>query len=280
MELSNRMKAVAQMVPAGHIAADVGCDHGFVSIYLAQNGICPFVYAADVRPGPLAAAKAHILESGLSDTIMTVLSDGLENVPVGKEVRAACPGADVMIAAGMGGRLTVRILEGFPEKTQQLSWLILEPQSEVWLVRRWLGDHGFVITEEAMVAEEGKYYPVIKARNGRQEESVSEKMAELERDVCEALARAGLREDSCREACDRFGPVLIAQKNRVLLSFLEHTMEQDAALLEQMPLAAENSLKAGRIEMRRQELYRRIALERAVTAILKSGNIKRKESGT
>ncbi len=274
MELSNRMKAVAQMVPAGHIAADVGCDHGFVSVYLAQRGICPFVYAVDVRPGPLAGAKAHILESGLSDQIITVLSDGLQNVPVGKDapLLPACPGADVMIVAGMGGRLTVRILEGFPEKTAQLSWLILEPQSEVWLVRRWLRGNGFVITQEAMVLEEGKYYPVIRAQNGRQGEGVVQGEAVLQRHVCDALAPAGFSEDGCLEACDRFGPVLIARRDAVLLSFLEHTMEQDAALLEQMPLEAAEPQKAGRIAKRRQELAWRMALAKAAAGLFGDGN--------
>ena len=285
------MKAVAQMVPAGHVAADVGCDHGFVSVYLVRNGVCPFVYAADVRPGPLAGAAAHIRENGLADAIVTVLSDGLENVPVGraadrpvpKEMRGesggvrreasdvagrnGMPGADVMIAAGMGGKLTIRILERCPEKTAQLSWLVLEPQSEIWLVRSWLDRNGFVITDEAMVSEDGRYYPVIQAGNGRLEEAVLEKGITLRKSVCTALARTGLGEQDCRQACDRFGPVLIARKDAVLLSFLEHTMEKDAALLEGMPRTAENLFKAGRIEMRRRELADRIVLEQAVAGL-------------
>ncbi len=92
---SNRMKAVAELVPCGHTAADVGCDHGFVSIYLAQHDICPRVFAGDVRKGPLDRAKEHIRESGLSDRITAVLSDGLKNIPVaGKEEHGEICGAD------------------------------------------------------------------------------------------------------------------------------------------------------------------------------------------
>ena len=83
MELSKRMRAVAGMVPHGYVAADIGCDHGFVSICLVREKICPRVIAADVRPGPLSRAKEHIAQSGLTGAIETVLSDGLEHVPTG-----------------------------------------------------------------------------------------------------------------------------------------------------------------------------------------------------
>ena len=58
IELSERMQAVSALVPKGHVAADIGCDHGFVSIDLVQRSICPRVYAADVRKGRWIAQKS------------------------------------------------------------------------------------------------------------------------------------------------------------------------------------------------------------------------------
>lgn len=296
MELSKRMKAVAQMVPAGHIAADVGCDHGFVSIYLVRQGICPHVYAADVRPGPLARAKAHAEESGLTAYITPVLSDGLKEVPVGSIAMCGkMAGADVMIAAGMGGRLTVRILSDVPEKTEQLSCVVLEPQSEVWLVRRWLWENGFVIVDEDMVFEDGKFYPVIKAKNARRPEAEAESGeenrcvfsaagqssqnlsgdSELDRAKEEMsvlhmqMAAAGLSEERCQEACECFGPVLMGKKSAVLLSFLEHTIEKDGGLLRELPDAPDDPEKAQRIEERRKALRERIELAEKIAAMLR-----------
>ena len=60
VQLSKRLQALADMVTPGHIVADVGCDHGFVSIYLIQSGIAPKVFAMDVRKGPLERAQEHI----------------------------------------------------------------------------------------------------------------------------------------------------------------------------------------------------------------------------
>ena len=48
------------MVPHGCIVCDVGCDHGYVPIYLAEHKICPKIIAMDVNEGPLMQAKEHI----------------------------------------------------------------------------------------------------------------------------------------------------------------------------------------------------------------------------
>ena len=75
--LSNRMQALTDMVTPGTVITDVGCDHGFVSVYLVQRGLSPRVIAMDVRSGPLERAREHIREYGLQDRIETRLSDGL-----------------------------------------------------------------------------------------------------------------------------------------------------------------------------------------------------------
>lgn len=252
MELSKRMRAVAGMVPRGYAAADIGCDHGFVSICLVREKICPRVIAADVRPGPLLRAKEHIAQSGLTGAIETVLSDGLEHVPTGPE------GAQVMIAAGMGGRLTMKILSAHPEKTAGLSWLVLEPQSEVRLVRRWLTENGFIITKEDMVLEDGKYYPVILAAN---RERVQTGTGETRRLFWEKTEGTGLSDRQMQEARERFGPCLIGEKHPVLISYLEHTIAKNAELLAKLP--QEESPGDGKERAGRSSQSERIAERRA-----------------
>ena len=63
--LSERLQAVVSMVTVGNRVCDVGCDHGFVSVYLIMQNISPRVLAMDVRRGPLSAAGEHIAEYGL-----------------------------------------------------------------------------------------------------------------------------------------------------------------------------------------------------------------------
>ena len=84
VKLSKRLLAVAGMVTEGNMVCDVGCDHGFVSIYLIQKGISARVIAMDVNEGPLRAAGEHVGEFGLSDYIETRLSDGVAALGTGE----------------------------------------------------------------------------------------------------------------------------------------------------------------------------------------------------
>ena len=156
--LSNRMQALTDMVTPGTVITDVGCDHGFVSVYLVQKGISPRVIAMDVRSGPLEHAREHIRECGLEDRIETRLSDGLHSLKTGE--------AAGMICAGMGGPLMEKILTEGREQAKEFRELILQPQSEIDKVRLYLLTHGYAITGEKMVFEDGKYYPAMRAVHG------------------------------------------------------------------------------------------------------------------
>lgn len=104
--LTPRLQAVADMVPPGCAVADIGCDHGYVSAYLVQQGIAPRVVAADVRPGPLGACRRLIEELGLTFQIQTRLCSGLTDI--------ADTECDAVILAGMGGELIAEILSACP----------------------------------------------------------------------------------------------------------------------------------------------------------------------
>ena len=198
--LSKRLKTVADLVTKGNIVADVGTDHGYVPIYLVEKGISPFAYAMDVNEGPLNKAKLNIAEHGLEDKIETILSDGLDSFGNRK--------ADTVIIAGMGGDLIVDILSRAPEFEE----LILSPHKRVDLVRKYLCDNGYMISDEKMVEDAEKYYPVIKAVMG--ESSYSD--VELE-----------------------FGPVLLEKQDETLKSFLQKELEKFSKIKENVKDNAE-----------------------------------------
>ena len=54
--LSPRLRTAADMAQEAHNIIDVGCDHGYLSIYLLTNGIASSVIAADINEGPLQSA--------------------------------------------------------------------------------------------------------------------------------------------------------------------------------------------------------------------------------
>lgn len=187
MQISERLKTVAQAVKSGGVVADVGCDHALTSIYMIKNGIADHIIATDIGKSPLMRAAEHIALFGLTDKIETRLSDGLEKLEPGE--------VSTIVISGMGGALMTNILrtgKSVIDKTQEL---VLSPQSEIFLVRRFLQENHFLIDMEYMVLEQGKYYVVIHAVPGN--EPLFERMEEI------------------------YGRRLIKEKNPVLKSFLE-----------------------------------------------------------
>ncbi len=207
--LSKRMQAVADMVTKGSRACDVGCDHGYVPIYLVRQGISPAVLAMDINKGPLLKAREHVTGAGLGEYITLRLSDGLERYRPGE--------AETLICAGMGGRLIQKILERSPHKTADFKELILQPQSEVHLFRKSLKKMGYSIDREDMILEDGKFYPVIKAVPGRQGE--------------------GIQEQGFGDVGDCFGPKLLETKHPVLILYLQREWESCTRLKESLARA-------------------------------------------
>ena len=210
--LSGRMQMVADMVSKGNVLADIGCDHGVVSIYLLEKGICPKVIAMDVNEGPLLRAKEHIEERGLSSYIDVRLSDGMEKLLFGE--------ADSVLIAGMGGRLVIKILTDCMDKAKDLKEIVLQPQSELHLVRQFLTDTGFHIIQEDIVKDNGKFYPAMRvAWNEEKAQALSEE--EL-----------------------WYGPLLLKEKHPVLQEYLEKEKAKYAQIAEDIVNNGNNTDKA------------------------------------
>ena len=241
MELSKRLFMTASMVERGSIVADVGCDHGYTAIYLVQNGICPRVLAMDVNEGPLARAREHIREAGLSAYIETRLSDGLsamqwvkeETGPDGGADHGRRPEADTLLMAGIGGRLAARILEDATQKLFRMRTVIVQPQSELWLVRRTFKRLGYRIAAEDMVKEDGKFYTALLARNTRMTGSGEEGPAAVYDTEAPAMPQdLSLSEEVWRDAGERYGYPLIVSRHPVLLEYLEDSVRKNGAARE------------------------------------------------
>lgn len=161
MELSKRLEAIVKLVPPCKVAADIGTDHGYVPMELIRSGKCQRVIAMDVNEGPLERARINVDAHGLGDYIETRLSDGMEQLSPGE--------TEAVIIAGMGGALTIRILEQGQAVTEAVGYFILQPQSEIIKVRRFLEDSQMTVKAEDFVEEDGKYYPMMLVCHGSEE---------------------------------------------------------------------------------------------------------------
>lgn len=194
--LSERLQSLVAMVSPGKCVVDVGCDHGFVSIYLVQQGISPKVLAMDVRQGPLSRAREHIREYGLEDYIETRLSDGLLEC---KEEEAQS-----LVCAGMGGKLMMKILTESESKAKSLDELILQPQSELPAFRRFLKESGYRTLDENILCEDGKFYFLFKVRFEKEPVLGHESEREKEQVLYE-----------------KYGELLLKRKHPVLREYLD-----------------------------------------------------------
>ena len=83
IEITKRMKLIANTVTKGNVVADIGCDHGYVSIYLIKQDISPKVIAMDLREGPLKKAKTNTRQSNDKKVIENIefrISNGFEKL--------------------------------------------------------------------------------------------------------------------------------------------------------------------------------------------------------
>jgi len=152
IKLSPRLQICAGFVHPGDRVADVGCDHGYLGIYLLKKNIASYVFASDINPGPLASAVRNGERYGISDRISFHLSPGVRDVP---------QDFDTMICAGMGGDTMISILEEAPWLKSRQYRLILQCQSKTPMLRQYLSDGGWRITEETVLRDGRFLYTVM-----------------------------------------------------------------------------------------------------------------------
>ena len=147
LPISDRLLACCNFVAKGDRVADIGCDHGYLGIHLLSNCIASHMIEADVAPGPLESARQNAKKYGVESAMTFCLSDGVRDIP-----RAF----DTLVCAGMGGDTMVHILTDAPWLKHKQYRLILQCQSKTPMLRRYLSENGWRITEE-QVLKEGKF---------------------------------------------------------------------------------------------------------------------------
>ena len=152
--MSQRLLACCGYIQKGDRVADIGCDHGYLGIWLLRNCIARSMIEADVAPQPLESARRNARKFGVESAMTFCLSDGARDIP---------RDFDVLVCAGMGADTIMSILAHSPWLRDPRYRLILQCQSKRPELRQWLYDAGYRIRRETL-AKDGKFiYTVMEA---------------------------------------------------------------------------------------------------------------------
>ncbi len=207
VKLTPRLEAVLSLVPKAKVYCDIGTDHGYIAIALAKRG--GRVIAADINKGPLANAERNIERSGLRGSIETRISDGFSNIGFGE--------ADCAVIGGMGGELIMNILK---KGDKSVKCLVLQPQSMLRELRSYLADSGYIIEDEELCIEKGRYYAAMRVRRGE-----TRPLSEAEKQL---------------------GPVLIYKRHPLLKEYIAYRRREIALALSKIGDA--DSVRRGECE--------------------------------
>ena len=155
MILSKRLKACADMVRDGARLLDVGCDHGYVPVYLVKEGKVPSAVACDINEAPLSSCRRLVADYDLEDKIKCVLSDGFDSLDLSE--------ADDILIAGLGGNLIEDILNRSDLEELIDKHLIFCPATHPEKVKGWLYANTFEINKDFIVSDGDQYYNIIDA---------------------------------------------------------------------------------------------------------------------
>ena len=153
MVLKGRLKLLYDMIPPCDILSDIGTDHALLPAYALLNGRCKRAIACDVREGPLESAKRTLKQFNLQNKMDLRLGSGLE--PISQEE------ADCVVLAGMGGILTIELLNDSLKKAQSANHIFLQPMVKQEVVRPFLWQNGFEVLDEGLAREGDKLYQAI-----------------------------------------------------------------------------------------------------------------------
>jgi len=158
IKLTKRLLTLVELIEKGASVADVGTDHGHLPVYLAQSGFVKRIFATDISAASLAAAQRSAKDFDISEAITFIIAPGLDGI--------APADVDTIIIAGLGGETIISIIENAPWTKNQNVTLILQPQSKIDLLCRFLYDNGYEILQTKSILDKKKYYTVILATGG------------------------------------------------------------------------------------------------------------------
>lgn len=156
IKLTPRLQAIANEIEPCNCFADVGCDHGYISLYVLDRWKANRVVAIDVSLKCLEKTIRLLKSANIDDQAIFYNCNGLSRV---REK------PDEVLIAGMGGDEIIKILYDYSRvrPLNTIENLILQPMKDIYAVRKWLNENGFAIVTDKVVKDK-KLYHILRAK--------------------------------------------------------------------------------------------------------------------
>ena len=152
--MNKRLYCIFNLISKNSIGVlDVGTDHGFIPIALAEDNFSGNIIATDINSLPLSRAVMLAEKRGVCDRICFQVFDGLNTAY--KDM------VDTIVIAGMGGDLICSIIDHGDWILDHSYSLILQPMSKPEVLRYYLINNGFTIRAENRIMEKNRIYTII-----------------------------------------------------------------------------------------------------------------------
>ncbi len=148
--LSLRLNAILNQLTPCELLADIGTDHALIPAAAVQLGLARKALGVDLRSAPLKAAEQRLRARGQLNQVELIQADGLS--PLGGR------GVDALVFAGMSARQMIRICLAEPEVVGSVRLLIMQPNTEVQLLRKWAHEFGLHLSAETITVESERYF--------------------------------------------------------------------------------------------------------------------------
>ncbi len=151
--MTDRLTEIFNSLPSCKVFADVGCDHGYISLEMLKSNKAEKVIFSDISKNCLEKARELLSEYEKNGRADGYVSNGFDNLPT----------FDLALIAGMGGEEIISIIEKAKRLPQKL---VLQPMKNSPKVREILLKKGYKFIKDYTFKAENKFYDLMVLERG------------------------------------------------------------------------------------------------------------------
>jgi len=153
IKLSERLSVIARNVDVPSTVVDIGCDHGYLGIYLLNLNKNFKIINVDINKNALANAKINKEKYKKTNNFELRCGDGLDVISEDE--------VDNIVIAGMGARSIIGIVSKNINKLKNVNKIIIQSNTDLFYVRKKMNELGFIILNEDLIKDKFIYYTII-----------------------------------------------------------------------------------------------------------------------